>query len=289
MSKNDEILLLAEEILVDITNQRLPLHNILLKTSRLSLLLDIPGNVTLFQNWAKYAEQNQFVVDTYQIDMSAAGDRDISVSSQNPNQYVFSPIGNAFERTQLRNNARKITEFMSNYRTQAYDFALNTYQKWKFGGIAQSIFDRKRGRTEPTLQKIFPDINQRLNSIEQNLNSDNSEDWKNAVASCRTLIMDIADILNPPVEGEEKQKYLNRLKEFIKKGSSSKTKGDVQTAILEELCKRIELTSNLTQGSAHQKRPIKEAAEDIVLYTYLLVSDLLSYYEEGKEKKDPEI
>ncbi|MFH1749829.1 MAG: hypothetical protein ABH837_02990 [bacterium] len=284
MTKNEEILFLSEEILIDITNQRLPLYNILLKTSRLSLLLDLPTNVTLFQDWAKYAEQNQFIIDTYQVDIDSAKDRNVSVSSQNPNQYVFSPFGNALERTGIRNNARKVTEFMSFYRTQMYNFTLGIYQKWKFGGIAQSVFDRKRNKTEPILQKIFPDVRQRLNSIEQNLNSENSEDWKNAVTSCRTLIMDIADILNPSKESEDKQNYLNRLKQYIKKGSLSKTKGGIQTIILEELGKRIELTSDLTQGSAHQKRPSKEEAEDIVLYTYLLISDLLSYYKDTDEK-----
>lgn len=63
---------------------------------------------------------------------------------------------------------------------------------------------------EPILREIFPDINQRLNSIEQNIKSDNPEDWKNVVTSCGTLLMDIADILNPAKANEDKSKYINR-------------------------------------------------------------------------------
>ncbi len=66
MKKNEEITDLSQEIMLDITNDRLPLHNILLKGSRLSLLLDIPANVTLFTEWAKWAEQNSFTIGSFE-------------------------------------------------------------------------------------------------------------------------------------------------------------------------------------------------------------------------------
>lgn len=280
MKRNEQITKLAEEIMLDITNSRLPLHNILLKASRLSLLLDMPDNVKTFKEWARYAEQNQFTVDTFRANIESAKDRDVSISSANPNQYVWNPAGNFMERQQIRTNANTIIGFLAQYRTETYNFALGVYAKWQFGNIAESIFEKKRRRSEPILREIFPDINQRLNSIEQNIKSDNAEDWKNAIASCRTLIMDIADILNPPQTAEDKSKYINRLKDFISPLVKSDTKKKLLKTYLEELKKRVEYTSDMTQGGAHQERPVLEEAEDVVLYTYLIIADLIVFYKD---------
>lgn len=285
MKKNEEILQLSEEILVDITDERLPLHNILLKASRLSLLLDIPKNVDLFKGWAKFAEQNFFVVSSFQSNMEAAKDPNFSIASANPSQYIHNFSGNAMERHGLRNNVNQVVGYLAQYRTETYNFVMGIYTKWKFGSIAESIFEKKRSRTEPILREIFPDINQRLNSIEQNINSDNPEDWKNAMVSCRTLLIDIADILNPPKDSKEKDQYINRLKDYISPKISSKTKKKLLNSYWDELKNRIEFTSDLTQGGAHKERPQKSHAEDVILFTYLAIADLMDVYSEKQKEQ----
>src|SRR5438067_13852598 len=110
MKRNEEITKLSEDILTDITGDLIPLHNILLKASRLSLLLDMPDYVALFKDWAKNAGQYQFILSSYQDAMEAARDRDVSLSSSNPSQFVFPTTGNAMERTAIRNNASKVAE-----------------------------------------------------------------------------------------------------------------------------------------------------------------------------------
>src|SRR3989344_8321663 len=113
MKKSQEIVQLADEILNDITSNRIPLHNILLKSSRLSLLLDIPKNVELFKLWAKYAEQNAFVLERYKIDIDATKN----------SQYNF-------ERVQIRTTANQVSNYIANYRTESYAFALGIYTKY---------------------------------------------------------------------------------------------------------------------------------------------------------------
>lgn len=285
MKKNEEILQLSEEILVDITDERLPLHNILLKASRLSLLLDIPKNVDLFKGWAKFSEQNSFVVGAFQTNMESAKDPNISLASASSSPYANFVHNNAFERREIRNNANQVIGYLAQYRTETYNFVMGIYTKWKFGSVAESIFEKKRNRTEPVLREIFPDINQRLNSIEQNINSDNPEDWKNSVVSCRTLLADIADILNPPKDLKEKDQYINRLKDFISPRVSGKTKKKLLATYWDELKSRIEFTSDLTQGGAHKERPQKSHAEDVILFTYLAIADLMDVYSEKQEKQ----
>lgn len=266
MNKNSEIANLAEEIMLDITNNRIPLSNICLKASRLSLLLDIPVNINLFAEWAKYAEENQFLIDTFQVNIQSSTSGGYS----------------SIERGGLRSAALQRVQYMSNYRTQTYTFAMNIYTRYKFGNIVENIFEKKRKKVEPILAEVFPDMNQKLNSIEKNLNSDNPEDWKNSVASCRTVIMEIADILNPAKIKEEKSSYINRLKDYISEKVESTTKRKLTVEILEELKTRIELTTDLTQGGAHKDKVELNRAEDVVLYTYLILAELMEIYSSRK-------
>src|SRR3972149_10312592 len=286
MGKNEEITQLSDEIMQDLTSGVIPLHSALLKAARLSLLVDIPKNVQLFKDWAKYAEENSFVISSFNTSMEAAKDPNISVSSANEYERVTAGISsNIFERTGLRTQAQKVANNSAFYRAEAYNFALNIYTTWKFGNIAQNIFEKKREKSERVLSKIFPDINQRMNSIAQNLNSGNQEDWKNAVFSCRTLLMDIADILHPPTSADDTKKYITRLQTFVSPKATRETRKKLINTYLEELKDRIEITMDLTQGSSHKDRPIVEDAQNIVLYTYLIISDLMEIYDEREKKK----
>lgn len=125
---------------------------------------------------------------------------------------------------------------------------------------------------------MLTDTQQILNSISNNLISQNPEDLKNAVVSCRTLLIDIADKLNPASTPEDKPKYINRLKDYVSPKEGGDTKTKMVRTYLEEVKNRIEYTSDITQGKAHQDRPLKHEAEDIVLYTYLIIADLLEIY-----------
>lgn len=280
MKRSEEITTLAYEILVDISDRRTPLHVSLLKASRLSQLLDMPTNVTLFQRWAEDAETMEFAVGSFNSAMEAA--RDPNISYAGGNQY-YVPPSNILERTDIRTNTEAKVRKLATYKTVTYDFVMGIYTSWQFGNIAESIFERKRKRIEPILPEILTDVQSRLNSIEQNLRSENSEDWKNAVASCRALLMDLADTLMPPKEKVDKGKYIARLQTYISP-LNSKTKKSLLETLLDEIKLRIEYTMNLTQGAAHKDRPAKEGAEDVVLYTYLLLGEIAAIFESRKIK-----
>lgn len=280
-NKKEYIVNLAAEIMDDITSNRIALHNIILKTSRLAFELNFQDTFNQLKEWAVTAEQNQFISESYRDELQAASDPDIAVSSANPHQHVMSPLGNTQERIRLTKQARGAVSVLAGYRKECYTFAVGIYTKWKFGNIAESIFDRKRDRTEPTLNDIFPDSHQRLQSIDSNLQSENEEDWKNAVSSCRALLMDLADVLKPETEEDKQQKgdtYKKRIKEYIRENTSSKTKKQHISNFVEEIDKRINTTLGLIQGPSHKSRPAKVEAENTVLYTYLLVSDLMEIH-----------
>ena len=127
MKKNEEITDLAYDIMVDITDARIPLHNAILKASRLSLMINLPKNVDLFKSWAKDAEKNQITLDRYSSDIAAAQDPNISVSSSNPSEKVtgfggLGLIGNSIERNSIRGDAKSVSQRLSNYRAETYVF-----------------------------------------------------------------------------------------------------------------------------------------------------------------------
>jgi hypothetical protein len=275
MKKADEVKKLAQEILEDFDNDRHPLPNILRKASRLSEILKIPFNVTLFKDWAKDAEHKEFIIGSFQSNIESAKDAPVSIQSANPNQYVMHGNNN-FERNIIRNEAKTAQSAIAGYRTETYNFVSGIYNSEVFGNLVESIFERKRSKTEPKLISVLPDGRERICSIEDNLKSQNPEDWKNAVVSCRALLMDIADAINPATNEEDKNKYINRLKDYISPKIESKTKKKLSKTFLDELNKRIEQTLDLIQGPAHKDRPTKEMAEDVVLYTYLVISEILA-------------
>ncbi len=275
MKRNEEITNLAYEIMLDISEQKSPLHISMLKASRLSLLLDMPDNVKIFQGQSEDAESMEFNVGSFANQMEAA--RDPNTSYGGPSKFYIPPT-NRLERAQIAGGAGANARTLAMYRAQTYNFAMNVYARWQFGNIAESIFELKRKRIEPVLPEMVTDIQSRLNSIEQNLRSNNSEDWKNAVSSCRALLMDVANNLMPPESDDQKRKYINRLQTYISP-LESKTKKSLMKSLLEEIKLRIEHTMDLTQGAAHHDRPIKEAAEDVVLYTYLILGEIAEVYQ----------
>ncbi len=70
---------------------------------------------------------------------------------------------------------------------------------------------------------------QRLSAVYENLQSENPEDWSNAVHSCRRILQDLADVVFPPqdedririVSGKEQvvrlgmDNYINRIIAFV--------------------------------------------------------------------------
>jgi len=287
MKNSEEITSLAYEILVDLSENRVPIHCTLLKASRLAMITNDSKNRSVFQEMSKYAETATFLVETFQSSVDAARDPNISLSSANPNQYLRNwGNSNAIERSALRKSAIERASSIAGYRSSTYEYSMNIYQKYRLGNTAETIFEKKRERTDPILTTIFPDINDRLNTIDSNIKSTRQEDWKNAVSSCRTLLMDLADILNPSTkELTNKTKYINRLKDFVSTKEDSDSRKKYLGNYIEELKERIQDTVDLTQGPSHQVRPSLESAEDIVLMTYLLISDLLVIYTYDKDIK----
>lgn len=223
-------------------------------------------------------------------DLQAAHDPDISIASSNPYQTVTPSPGNAFERIGIRNKLSTATTRLANSRSLIYSYVLRRHTELAFSGISDDIFSRTRSRVDNAIGELIPESVQRFSSAYNNLQSENPEDWSNAVHSCRRILQDLADKLFPAREdkiiqitgGKSKtiklgqDNYINRLIAFIEEKSSSEKFQSVVGSELAFIGNRLDSIFLASQKGSHSVITSKEEADRYVVYTYLIIGDILS-------------
>ncbi|AOT01828.1 hypothetical protein ESP131_04720 [Exiguobacterium sp. U13-1] len=122
-------------------------------------------------------------------------------------------------------------------------------------------------------------------SVHENLRSTNSEDWANAVHSCRRILKDIADSLYPPQStpiqvGDKSIKVgedhvINRLMQYVSSNSESKRYEELVGSHLKYMGERLDTIYGAANKGTHTEVSLEEA-ERYIIYTYLLIGDLLA-------------
>lgn len=220
--------------------------------------------------------------------LAAARDPDVSVSSANPHQTVWNPVGNKFERDTIRSNAARAQRRLSSRRSFIYSCVLRRHHELRFSGIADDIFSRIREKVDSAIGDRVPDAAQKLTAVYDNLQSENPEDWANAVHSCRRILQDLADALYPPRADIEKNvngkvqviklgadNYINRLIAFLDERSDSERFEEIVGSHLGFIGDRLDSVFQAAQKGSHSIVS-KEEADRYVVYTYMVVGDILS-------------
>ncbi len=222
--------------------------------------------------------------------LTSARDPDVAISSANPTQYVWTPQGNIIERNTVRQSINNASKRLASRRTTIYQYALRKHYELKFSGIADDIFARIRERVDATIGSTVPDAVQKMSAVYDNLRSENPENWSNAVHSCRRILQDLADAVFPAkdeirtkvVSGKQIQiklgseNYINRIVAYAEDVSSSERFNGIVGSHLEFLGDRLDAVFQATQKGSHKTIVSREEAERYVVYTYLLVGDILS-------------
>lgn len=324
---------LSEEILRNIELSEIALGDIALKASRLARLLNddkmrqvmqyeaggyptagsgIPSDIwelavaagRTFEKEIKGEMKNkayrnsiadlELSVASLESGLSAAADVPSSVQSANPRQTLFPSSGNQMERYSLRSNASLAANRLAARRQFIYDFAMRVNLELKFSGIADDIFSRVRERVDAIIGTTIPESVRKLTSVHDNLQSDNPEDWSNAVHTCRRLLKDLADAVFPPTEdrvvdtGSAKKtirlgpdSWVNRLVAFVESHSDSERFQEIVGSHLDYLGNRLDGVANAASKGTHTDIVDKAEADRYVIFTYLLVADILSLNSEG--------
>ena len=138
------------------------------------------------------------LIEAQRIRLAAAGDPNISLTSANPNQYVLSPGGNTAERNNIVSSIKNCQSWIQKITGKLYAYVLNIYNKLMYGNIVEDTFTQARLKVNDQLAKVCPKAIEKFVSVYSNMDSENPEDWANAVHSCRRILLDVADALYPP-------------------------------------------------------------------------------------------
>ena len=201
---------------------------------------------------------------------------------------------NPRERSRAVRSATLVSERLSHRRTFIYDYASRKHYELRFSNLVGDIFERIRSSIDSSIGTIMPDEVRKLSSVSDNLNSDNPEDWANAAHSCRRLLQELADAVFPPQSETRTREpngkpikiklgpdhYINRIVAFIEDASKSDSYQAIVGSHLRYIGERLDAIFSAAQKGSHS-RVTKREAERCVVYTYLLVGDILSLHEDS--------
>ena len=253
---------------------------------------DIKTGDTKTFAYGESIEQLEQLIAPTEAALAAAKDPAVSISSSNPSQYVFTPIGNIRERMELRKTLAIASARLASRRAFIYDYVLSRHYELKFSGVAQDVFSLIRQRVDRAVGQLVPDAIRKFDAVHENLQSGNPEDWSNAAHSCRRILQDLADAIFPPQEeprvvtegGKQKtvelgpDHYINRIICFVEDNSDSERFADIVGSHLRFLGDRLDAVFRAAQKGSHATIG-REEADRYVVYAYMIVGDVLSLWQ----------
>jgi len=310
MKADEDLLKLTEEILGNIELQQIPLHNILLKCLRLARIAnDVDALEWLNQEINGFERDTENKLTSKAFKSMDRSNRKYfkfdSKENKTKSSYIVESIGslektitaleqrlklnneniNVWERKGCTQNIAEYTNCLEKIKGALYNYVLNFNFDLKYSNITESIFEAKRLFVDKKLKDICPESVKKFVSIYNNLRSENNEDWANAVHSCRRIIKDLSDSVYPPASetimkgkkeinvGEEN--YINRLILFIEDKSESDSFISVVGSHLKYIGERIDSIYEASNKGTHSEVTLDEA-ERYIIYTYILISDILT-------------
>lgn len=225
------------------------------------------------------------VIEVGKQRLDVSYDPDVSISSHSEYLPIL-PSGNKGERNVTTENILKNTTRLDTVKSHIYGYILNVNYELQFGNITEAIFTNKREFVDKKLLEYSPKSTQQFISIYENLQSGNEEDWANAVHSCRRILKEIADQLYPPSDepilsekGKKikvgKEQYINRLIAYIESKSASEKFESIVGSHLKYMGERIDSIYEAANKGTHDNVTYEEA-ERYIIYTYLILGDILS-------------
>ena len=223
-------------------------------------------------------------ISSQKIRLVSAKDPDVSLSSSNPHQMVIPPRGNTDERNGIVNSIIDRQTHMQRIIGNLYSYVLQIYNRLSYGNIVEDTFSISRDMVNEKLAELCPHALGKFVAVYDNMDSNNPEDWANAVHSCRRILKDLAGVLYPPVEEQIEvsgkkvklgnEQYINRLIQYIASKEGSKTYKAIVGSDLRSIGERIDAIYGATNEGTHAEITKNEASR-FIIHTYLLISDII--------------
>jgi hypothetical protein len=156
----------------------------------------------------------------------------------------------------------------------------------QYGGYLQSFFDNIRMKVDSKLTGIDIKISQEMQSITVNLASANPQDWPKVAHSCRRVMKFFSDKISPPSDipykmkdgetmGIKDNQFINRLIRFL----DEKSENVISLNEAKLLGGYLRTLNEEVQDDEHKPEISKYEASKIALHTYLILAEVLNYYQ----------
>lgn len=191
-------------------------------------------------------------------------------------RYTLSHDGNT-----LILSAAELNRLVSGCRRWVFEHTSGLSERLEFGQIPLAAMESTFEFVDAQLFDLIPEAAERLLVAYKNLAEKSEENWVNVVDTCRRVVKDFADVVFPATPNEVEglvvtdDKYLNRIRAFIKQQVSSKRQRDHLQTVLELIGEIVSRTDNLASRSVHSGSVTRFEAERILIYTYLTIGDIL--------------
>ena len=210
------------------------------------------------------------------------------MTSANPNQYVHA-WGNSLERNRLHTEHKDAVKKLGARRSFIYAYVVKRNLELKYSAIAGDAFSRIRETVDGSIGRLVPSAVQKFSAIYDNLESENPEDWSNAVHGCRRVLQDLADALFPATDSSRTKRlgektiqvklgaenYINRLICYAEDSTQSERTQAIIGSQLAFLGDRLDALFQAAQKGSHATISSRDEADRYVVYTYMAVGDLL--------------
>lgn len=178
-------------------------------------------------------------------------------------------------------SAAELNKLVFGVKRWVYSEASKIEELLEFGQIPAAAMERTFEFVDAQMLELVPSAAERLMVAYRNLAERNQENWVNVADTCRRVIKDFADAVFPAqdenVKGLEvtEDKYLNRIRAFVRKTVGSRRQRQHMEAVLDVTAELLARTDNLASRSVHSGRLSRFEAERILIYTYLAIGDIL--------------
>lgn len=303
----NEALDLSSEILKNIELSEISLALIALKTIRLTRLLndfemvrimelEISGypKIDVYEENIEFRELERLARFAGRINLEINGFLnfipDAIEKLENEKKIISKRIDTASdldERNKLQKRFQDVSEILAHRRKFIHEYITKTYLELNYSTITEDIFSVIKQNVDQKIGEIVPKSIEKFVAIYENLTSKNPENWSNAVHSCRRILKDLADAIYPPTKNIKKgidgkshelgeEQYINRIIEFITQKSKSETYIKIVGSHLRFIGDRLKSILEGSHKGTHTNITDREEANRIVVYTYLLLGDILS-------------
>lgn len=164
----------------------------------------------------------------------------------------------------------------------------------EYGEIPENIFDEIRNEVDKEFAHLCPNAIEKITVIYEQLSSDKPIVYSEIASVCRKIITDVADTLFPPKKeglqiGDktialDASKSINRILARIKEDIENDSEKRVFSSMFEYVSNFLKSIQNYASKGDHSEFK-KSDATRCVVYTYLLLGDILHYYTKNNKIK----